>query len=185
MKTVVAIMTLVVAVMTFSVDSVDAADKISYVTAGGVYLENIRKAFLEPIGKKLGVEWTIETSDEDTAVRIQVRSNAVTYDIVEFGAAQCARGAAEGLYEKLDFSVIDTKELRLARTAITTWGVRSSPWWWRGTTRQSEQTRPNPGPTFGMSSSPGSVRCGRPRVGRWRLPSWQMVSRPASCTRWT
>jgi putative spermidine/putrescine transport system substrate-binding protein len=88
-----------------------AADKISYVTAGGVYLENIKKAYLEPIGRKLGVEWTIETSDEDTPVRIQVKSNAVTYDIVEFGAAQCARGAAEGLYEKLDFSVIDRKDL--------------------------------------------------------------------------
>src|SRR6266403_141976 len=71
-----------------------AAEKISYVTAGGVYLENIKKAFLEPIGKKLGVDWAIETSDEDTQVRIQVKSNNVTYDIVEFGAAQCARGAA-------------------------------------------------------------------------------------------
>jgi len=88
-----------------------AAEKINYVTAGGVYLENIKKAFLEPIGKKLGVEWGIETADNDTQVRVQVKSNAVTYDIVEFGAAQCARGAAEGLYEKLDFSVINKKDL--------------------------------------------------------------------------
>lgn len=35
----------------------------------------------------------------------------MTYDIVEFGAAQCARGAVEGLYEKLDLSVIDVKDL--------------------------------------------------------------------------
>jgi spermidine/putrescine-binding protein len=88
-----------------------SAEKINYVTAGGVYLDNIKKAFLEPIGKKLGIEWGIETSDSDTQVRIQVKSNTVTYDIVEFGAAQCARGAAEGLYEKLDFSVIDKKDL--------------------------------------------------------------------------
>jgi putative spermidine/putrescine transport system substrate-binding protein len=111
MKTVRAIVSLIVTTMLFPVDAATAADKISYVTAGGVYLENIRKAYLEPVGKKLGVEWTVETSDEDTAVRLQVRSNAVTYDLVEFGASQCARGAAEGLYEKLDFSVIDTKEL--------------------------------------------------------------------------
>jgi putative spermidine/putrescine transport system substrate-binding protein len=88
-----------------------AAEKISYVTSGGVYLENIKKAFLEPIGKKLGVDWTIETSDNDTQVRVQVASGAVTYDIVEFGAAQCAQGAAQGLYEKLDFSVINNKDL--------------------------------------------------------------------------
>jgi putative spermidine/putrescine transport system substrate-binding protein len=93
------------------VPAAKANETISYVTAGGVYLDNIKKAFLEPIGKKLGVDWTIETSDQDTQVRVQVRSNNVTYDIVEFGSSQCARGAAEGLYEKLDFSVINTKDL--------------------------------------------------------------------------
>jgi putative spermidine/putrescine transport system substrate-binding protein len=88
-----------------------AAEKISYVTSGGVYLENIKKAFLEPIGKKLDVEWTIETSDNDTQVRVQVASNNVTYDIVEFGASVCALGASQGLYEKLDYSVINNKDL--------------------------------------------------------------------------
>ena len=87
-----------------------AAEKISYVTAGGVYLENIKKAFLEPIGKKLDVEWTIETADNDTQVRVQARAGASTYDIVEFGASQCARGGKDGLYEKLDFSMIDVKD---------------------------------------------------------------------------
>ena len=87
-----------------------AAEKISYVTAGGVYLENIKKAFLDPIGKKLDVEWTIETADNDTQVRVQARAGASTYDIVEFGASQCSRGGKDGLYEKLDFSMIDVKD---------------------------------------------------------------------------
>jgi putative spermidine/putrescine transport system substrate-binding protein len=88
-----------------------AAEKLSYVTSGGVYLENIKKAFLQPIGKKLDIDWTIETADNDTQVRVQVASNNVTYDIVEFGASQCALGASQGLYEKLDFSIINNKEL--------------------------------------------------------------------------
>ena len=78
MKTLLAIVPLIVTTMLFPVDAVNAAEKINYMTAGGVYLENIRKAYLEPVGKKLGVEWTVETSDEDTAVRMQVRSNAMT-----------------------------------------------------------------------------------------------------------
>lgn len=90
--------------------SMASAETIHYVTAGGVYLENIKAAFLDPIGKKLGIDWVIETSDSDAQVRVQVNSGTVTYDIVEFGAAQCARGAAEGLYEKLDYTVIDTSD---------------------------------------------------------------------------
>src|SRR5688500_18511443 len=74
------------------------AEKLSYVTAGGVYLENIKKAFLDPIGKQLDVEWVIETADNDTQVRVQARAGASTYDIVEFGASQCARGGKDGLY---------------------------------------------------------------------------------------
>lgn len=88
-----------------------AQSTINYVTAGGVYLENIKKAYLEPVGKKLNVRFNIETSDVDTPVRVQFRSGVVTFDLVEFGADQCARGAAEGMYEKLDFSVIDKTDL--------------------------------------------------------------------------
>lgn len=88
-----------------------AQETINYLTSGGVYLENIRKAFLEPVGKKLGVEWSIETGDVDTPIRIQVQSGAVTTDIAEFGAAECAHGARDGLYEKLDYSIIDNSKL--------------------------------------------------------------------------
>ena len=84
-----------------------AQQTINYMTAGGVYLQNITKAFLDPIGKALNVRWNVETSDEDTPVRIQFRSGAVTTDIVEFGASTCAQGAAEGMYEKLDFKQIN------------------------------------------------------------------------------
>jgi putative spermidine/putrescine transport system substrate-binding protein len=91
--------------------AVQAQESINYITAGGVYLENIKKAFLDPIGQKLNVTWNIETNDADTPVRIQVQSGAITTNIAEFGAATCAQGAKEGFYEKLDFSVIDNKDL--------------------------------------------------------------------------
>ncbi len=88
-----------------------AQGTINYVTAGGAYLENIKKAYLEPVGKKMNVKFNVETSDVDTPVRVQVKSGVVTFDLVEFGADQCARGAVDGMYEKLDFSVIDKTDL--------------------------------------------------------------------------
>lgn len=88
-----------------------AQGTINYVTAGGAYLENIKKAYLEPVGKKMNVKFNVETSDVDTPVRVQFKSGVVTFDLVEFGADQCARGAADGMYEKLDFSVIDKTDL--------------------------------------------------------------------------
>jgi putative spermidine/putrescine transport system substrate-binding protein len=91
--------------------SASAQQTINYVTAGGVYLENIKKAYLEPVGKKLNVQFNVETSDVDTPVRVQFKSGVVTFDLVEFGADQCARGAADGMYDKLDFSIIDKTDL--------------------------------------------------------------------------
>ncbi|MBK1869752.1 ABC transporter substrate-binding protein [Taklimakanibacter albus] len=88
-----------------------AEETINYITAGGIYLENIQKAYLDPVGKQLGIKWSVETNDVDTPVRVQVQSGAVTTDLVEFGASTCALGGAEGLYEKLDYSVIDNSEL--------------------------------------------------------------------------
>jgi putative spermidine/putrescine transport system substrate-binding protein len=88
-----------------------AQNTINYMTAGGVYLENITKAYLDPVGKKLGVTWSTETSDVDTPIRVQIQSGSVTTDLVEFGGSTCAQGAAEGMYEPLDFTVIDKTEL--------------------------------------------------------------------------
>ena len=53
------------------------------------------------------------TFKEDTLtgiadVRAQVRANAVKWDVADLGGASCARGAAEGLFEPLDYSVIKT-----------------------------------------------------------------------------
>jgi putative spermidine/putrescine transport system substrate-binding protein len=104
-------LSLLIAAAPVAIAQAQAQESINYITAGGVYLENIQEAFLDPIGEKLNVTWNIETNDADTPVRIQVQSGAVTTNIVEFGAATCAQGAKEGFYERLDFSVIDNTDL--------------------------------------------------------------------------
>lgn len=91
--------------------SARAEETVNYMTSGGIYLENITKAYLDPVGKQLGIKWRVETSDVDTPLRVQIQSGAVTTDIAEFGGSVCATGAAEGMYEPLDFKAIDTSEL--------------------------------------------------------------------------
>jgi putative spermidine/putrescine transport system substrate-binding protein len=39
-------------------------------------------------------------------VRLQVKGNAVKWDLVELGSDECSRGTKEGLFEKLDYNLI-------------------------------------------------------------------------------
>jgi putative spermidine/putrescine transport system substrate-binding protein len=87
-----------------------AQGTITWVSSGGAYQDAERQAFIEPIAKKLGIQIQEATVSSDAEVRVQVRSGAVTWDIVEFGAGRCAAAATDGLYEKLDFTVIDVKD---------------------------------------------------------------------------
>jgi len=83
------------------------AQAVMWVSSGGAYQDAERKAFIEPIAKKLGIQIQEATLSSEADVRLQVRSGAVTWDIVEFGAARCATAAADGLLEKLDYKQID------------------------------------------------------------------------------
>jgi putative spermidine/putrescine transport system substrate-binding protein len=93
--------------MAISVNTV-MADEITVVSWGGKFQEAERKAFFEPAAKILGITIKEDTLSSPNEVRVQVRAGAVQWDVVELGIAGCARLSAEGLLEKLDYSVIDT-----------------------------------------------------------------------------
>lgn len=84
-----------------------AQQTLMWVSSGGAYQDAERKAFIEPIAKKLGIQIQEATLSSEAEVRLQVRSGAITWDIVEFGASRCATAAADGLLEKLDYKTID------------------------------------------------------------------------------
>src|SRR5437763_12560600 len=84
-----------------------AQQTVMWVSSGGAYQDAERKAFIEPIAQKLGIQIKEATLSSEAEVRLQVRSGAVTWDIVEFGASRCATAAADGLLEKLDYKTID------------------------------------------------------------------------------
>lgn len=88
-----------------------AQDKITlgFASFGGAYQEAQRKAFLEPTAKSLNIAFREDTLTGIAEVRAQVRAGAVKWDIADLGASDCAIGEKEGLFEPLDYAVIDAK----------------------------------------------------------------------------
>lgn len=84
-----------------------AGESVTVVSWGGEYQKALTKAFYNPTAENLGIELLEDTTNGLPSVRIQVEAGAVTWDVVELGVAECIRGEREGLFEKLDYSVID------------------------------------------------------------------------------
>jgi putative spermidine/putrescine transport system substrate-binding protein len=84
-----------------------AEDSITVASWGGAYQEAESVSFFQPTAKALGITVKEDTTNGLTDVRLQVTGNAVKWDIVELGSDECARGTREGLFEKLDYNVIN------------------------------------------------------------------------------
>lgn len=74
---------------------------------GGVYQDAQHKVMFEPATKDLGIKIKEDSGGELSTVRAQVRSGQVVYDLVSLGAQDCVIGAKEGLFEPIDYSVVD------------------------------------------------------------------------------
>ncbi len=75
---------------------------------GGNLQTDLRKTIWQPAADAAGVDLREETHDGLAAVRVQVQSGSPTWDVVHLGADECAVGGKEGLFEALDYKVIDT-----------------------------------------------------------------------------
>ncbi|GMG82004.1 ABC transporter substrate-binding protein [Paralimibaculum aggregatum] len=87
-----------------------AEGTVTIASWGGSYQEAQSKALFEPAAAATGIEVRQETYGGMSDVRLQVQTGAVTLDIVASGSGSAARAAAEGLLEKLDYSVIDVSD---------------------------------------------------------------------------
>ena len=85
-----------------------AQQVITFASFGGAYQAAQRKALLDPIQQKLNIVIKEDTLTGLADVRAQVRANAVKWDVADLGGASCARGTVEGLFEPLDYAVIQT-----------------------------------------------------------------------------
>ena len=83
------------------------ADELRIVSWGGAYQKGQSIGIFQPAAKAMGITVKEDTYGGISDVKLQVRSGADKFDIFSSGAGSCASGAAEGLLEKLDYSVID------------------------------------------------------------------------------
>lgn len=80
---------------------------ITVVSFGGSYQEAQRTALFRPAAAATGIAFKEDTMNTIADIRVQVQAGRVTWDIVAPGGNECVIGAAEGLFEPLDYSVID------------------------------------------------------------------------------
>lgn len=80
--------------------------KLTVASWGGAFQEAQSKALFEPAAAA-GYEVKQVTYGGMSDVRLQVETKSVTLDVVVSGSGSAARAGADGLLEKLDYSVID------------------------------------------------------------------------------
>lgn len=82
-------------------------EPITVVSFGGAYQEAQRLALFRPASQATGIAFREDTMNSIADIRVQVQAGRVTWDVVAPGGNECVLGAAEGLFEPLDYSVID------------------------------------------------------------------------------
>jgi putative spermidine/putrescine transport system substrate-binding protein len=85
-----------------------AEDSITIASAGGAYQDALREAAWKPVSQKLGIKINEDSSTgQITEVRVQVKSGSPQWNIDELNIDQCAIGAKEGLFEPLDYKILN------------------------------------------------------------------------------
>lgn len=86
--------------------------ELTFCSWGGSYQEAQSKSYLQPFAKEFGIKVN-ETSysGEFAKLKGMVETGNVTWDIVSVTQSIFSRGVKEGLFEPLDFSIIDTTNM--------------------------------------------------------------------------
>lgn len=74
---------------------------------GGKVQDDLAATLWRPAAAATGITLREESHDGLPALRLQVQSGNPGWDLVHLGATQCAVAGAEGLFEPLDYSVVD------------------------------------------------------------------------------
>lgn len=93
-------------VAVIALTSLAQAQDITFAAWGGSYQKAERIAFLNKIEKKYGITVAEDSHTGLAAIKAQVLSGAVFWDIVDLSTPDCERGRKQGLWEKLDYGVL-------------------------------------------------------------------------------
>jgi putative spermidine/putrescine transport system substrate-binding protein len=111
MKTLVSVVSVASVVLPVAFGQAHAAETLVIASHGGSYQEAQRKALFNPTEKALGISIREDTHKGLAELRTQVQAKSVRWDIVDLNAIDCAQGAAEGMFEPLDYKVIDKSKI--------------------------------------------------------------------------
>ncbi|MCK4820961.1 ABC transporter substrate-binding protein [bacterium] len=78
---------------------------------GGSYEENVIKAMVKPFEAETGIKVIVTSYPDFAKVKAMVDTGNIEWDVVDVEDAMFRRGLQEGLFEKLDYSIIDKKDL--------------------------------------------------------------------------
>ena len=85
--------------------------KLIIANSGGQMGESKRTALYEPFTKKTGIEIVTVSGNDFAKIKLQVENDAVEWDIVDVGHAALPRANELGLFEKIDESIVDWKNV--------------------------------------------------------------------------
>lgn len=78
---------------------------------GGTYEENVIKAMVEPFEKETGIKVVVTSYPDFAKIKAMVDTGNIEWDVVDIEDRMLRRGVKEGLFEPLDYSVIDKTDL--------------------------------------------------------------------------
>ena len=90
-----------------SLSSMAIAEDLRIVSWGGACQNAQSKGIFQPAASAMGITVNEDTYSGISDVKLMVKSGADKFDIFSSGAGSCASGGAEGILEKLDYSIID------------------------------------------------------------------------------
>ena len=78
---------------------------------GGTYEENVIKAMVTPFEAQTGIKVVVTSYPDFAKIKAMVDTGNIEWDVVDVEDRMFRRGLKEGLFEKLDFSVIDKTDI--------------------------------------------------------------------------
>ncbi|WP_082143766.1 ABC transporter substrate-binding protein [Nitratireductor soli] len=93
--------------MAVAISTAHGADTLTIAGLGGKLQDDLTATLFAPAAEKAGVELRGQSHDGLAGVRVQVQSGSPGWDVAHLGAEDCAIGAGEGLFEPIDYQVVD------------------------------------------------------------------------------
>lgn len=96
-----------------------SAGRITLVSWGGTYKDNIIKHLIKPFTEETGVEVAVSDTPDLARVKAQVESGNVEWDVFDGVGSQMLTGQANGYWEPIDTSIVTVNDLYTGKYSST------------------------------------------------------------------